>query len=117
MQSALEIQSLVHSAYSQTARSLPSAAAAEISHFQRVSSAFGYTSDELTLLDGANMGLGCGNPVATANIGAGEVVIDLGCGGGMDIILASGKVGNSGKVYGVDMSEVGDLRGEISMVL
>ncbi|KAF8598526.1 methyltransferase type 11 [Ceratobasidium sp. AG-I] len=102
MQTASEIKALVHDSYSQTARSLSTA---DREYFNRVSSAFGYTEDDLQILEGANMGLGCGNPVATANIRAGEVVVDLGCGGGMDVILASGKVGSEGKVYGVDMSE------------
>ncbi|CAE6499470.1 unnamed protein product [Rhizoctonia solani] len=105
MQSTETIKSLVHDAYSQTARSLDGASSTEVEHFKRISSAFGYNEGELELVQGANMGLGCGNPVATANIRPGEVVVDLGCGGGMDVILASDKVGNSGKVYGIDMSE------------
>ncbi|KAJ1303027.1 hypothetical protein OPQ81_011228 [Rhizoctonia solani] len=99
------LKSLVHDAYSQTARSLSNASSEELENFKRISSAFGYTQGDLEILQGANMGLGCGNPVATANIRPGEVIVDLGCGGGMDVILASGKVGDSGKVYGVDMSE------------
>jgi len=102
MQTASEIKSLVHSSYSETARSLSTL---DRSYLHRVSTAFGYAEGDLKILEGANMGLGCGNPVATANIRAGEVVVDLGCGGGMDVILASGKVGSEGKVYGIDMSE------------
>jgi arsenite methyltransferase len=109
MQSATSIKSLVHDAYSQTARSLSTASSTELDNFRRISTAFGYTTDELEILQGANMGLGCGNPTATAKIRSGEVVVDLGCGGGMDIILASGKVGNTGKVYGIDMSEVSSV--------
>ncbi|CAE6434339.1 unnamed protein product [Rhizoctonia solani] len=105
MQSTESLKSLVHNAYSQTARSLSGASSTELDHFKRISSAFGYNEDDLELVTGANMGLGCGNPVATANIRLGEVVVDLGCGGGMDVMLASGKVGDSGKVYGIDMSE------------
>ncbi|QRV81733.1 methyltransferase domain protein [Ceratobasidium sp. AG-Ba] len=105
MQTANNIKSLVHDAYSQTARSISSASSTELGDFQRIATAFGYTADDLKLLDGANMGLSCGNPIATANLLPGDVVVDLGCGGGMDIILASGKVGDSGKVYGIDMSE------------
>lgn len=93
----------MHSSYSEAARSLSSA---DQDYIRRVSTAFGYSDDDLKILEGANMGLGCGNPVAMANIRLGETVVDLGCGGGMDIILASGKVGIKGKVYGVDMSEV-----------
>lgn len=105
MQSTETIKSLVHDAYSQTARSLDGASSTDLEDFKRISAAFGYNERDLDLVTGANMGLGCGNPVATANIRPGEVIVDLGCGGGMDVILASGKVGDSGKVYGIDMSE------------
>ncbi|EUC54378.1 UbiE/COQ5 family methyltransferase, putative [Rhizoctonia solani AG-3 Rhs1AP] len=105
MQSTESLKSLVHNAYSQTARSLSGASSTELEHFKRISSAFGYNEDDLELVTGANMGFGCGNPVATANIRLGEVVVDLGCGGGMDVMLASGKVGDSGEVYGIDISE------------
>ncbi len=67
--------------------------------------AFGYTPAELQAIPaGANMGLSCGNPTASANLRPGEVVIDLGCGGGMDVFLASQKVGPTGKAIGVDMT-------------
>jgi ubiquinone/menaquinone biosynthesis C-methylase UbiE len=55
--------------------------------------------------DGSNLGLGCGNPVAIASLKKGDVVLDLGSGAGFDAFLASKKVGNSGKVYGVDMTD------------
>jgi ubiquinone/menaquinone biosynthesis C-methylase UbiE len=51
------------------------------------------------------MGLSCGNPTATANLRPGEVVVDLGCGGGLDVFLAAQKVGPEGKAIGIDMSE------------
>ena len=51
------------------------------------------------------MGLGCGNPVALASLKEGETVVDLGCGGGIDVFLAAKKVGNKGKVIGIDMTE------------
>jgi ubiquinone/menaquinone biosynthesis C-methylase UbiE len=51
------------------------------------------------------MGLSCGNPTATANLRPGEVVVDLGCGGGLDVLLAAAKVGPTGKVIGIDMTE------------
>jgi len=54
--------------------------------------------------DGADMGLGCGNPSAIANLQPGEIVLDLGCGGGFDCFLASKKVGPTGRVIGVDMT-------------
>lgn len=70
-----------------------------------VAEAFGYTADELSSIPAeANMGLSCGNPVATARLRPGEVVVDLGCGGGLDVLLAAPKVGAAGKVIGIDMS-------------
>lgn len=65
----------------------------------------GYSEEELkSVPEGANMGLGCGNPVALASLKEGEIVLDLGSGGGIDCFLASEKVGESGKVIGVDMT-------------
>lgn len=65
----------------------------------------GYSREELeSVPDGANMGLGCGNPQAIANLKAGEFVLDLGAGGGVDVFLAALKVGPSGRVFGVDMT-------------
>ena len=67
--------------------------------------ALGYTEEDLASVpDGANMGLGCGNPQAIASLREGEVVIDLGSGGGFDCFLASRQVGPSGAVIGVDMT-------------
>lgn len=65
----------------------------------------GYTSAELDLLpEGANMGLGCGNPQAIAALRTGETVLDLGSGGGIDCFLAARQVGPTGRVIGVDMT-------------
>jgi ubiquinone/menaquinone biosynthesis C-methylase UbiE len=70
-----------------------------------VAEAFGYTPEELTSIPSeANMGLSCGNPTATANLRPGEVVVDLGCGGGLDVFLAASKVGPAGKAIGIDMT-------------
>lgn len=70
-----------------------------------IASAFGYSEDELNQLPAeANMGLSCGNPLVLAGIREGEVVVDLGCGGGMDVFLAARKVGLSGRVIGIDMT-------------
>src|SRR5205085_6726428 len=70
-----------------------------------VAEAFGYSPEELaTLPAGANMGLSCGNPTAFARLRPGETVVDLGCGGGLDVLLAAAKVGPSGKAVGVDMT-------------
>jgi arsenite methyltransferase len=70
-----------------------------------VAEAFGYTAEELTSIPAeANMGLSCGNPTATAHIRPGEVVVDLGSGGGLDVFLASRMVGPEGRAIGIDMT-------------
>ncbi len=70
-----------------------------------VAMAFGYSDEELASIPAeANMGLSCGNPTATANLMPGEVVVDLGSGGGLDVFLAAKKVGPTGKAIGIDMT-------------
>src|SRR5271157_5590207 len=70
-----------------------------------VAEAFGYSPEELASIPSeANMGLSCGNPTATANLRPGEIVVDLGCGGGLDVFLAAAKVGPTGKAIGIDMT-------------
>lgn len=65
----------------------------------------GYSADELAALpDGANLGLSCGNPTALAELKAGQVVLDLGSGAGLDIFIAARKVGPTGWAIGVDMT-------------
>jgi AhpD family alkylhydroperoxidase len=65
----------------------------------------GYSPDELAALpEGANMGLSCGNPNALAALRSGEVVLDLGSGGGFDVFIAARKVGATGRAIGVDMT-------------
>lgn len=71
----------------------------------QMSAFLGYTQEDLeTVPDGANLGLGCGNPQAIASIKPGEVVVDLGSGGGFDCFLAARQVGVKGRVIGVDMT-------------
>ncbi|MFA5008682.1 MAG: arsenite methyltransferase [Candidatus Omnitrophota bacterium] len=70
-----------------------------------ISKTIGYRDKEMDAVpDGANLGLGCGNPVAIASLKEGEVVLDLGSGAGFDAFLASPRVGKTGKVIGVDMT-------------
>ena len=70
-----------------------------------VAEAFGYSGAELASIPAeANMGLSCGNPTAFASLRPGEVVVDLGCGGGLDVFLAAQKVGPAGKAIGIDMT-------------
>lgn len=70
-----------------------------------VAEAFGYSEEELNSIPAeANMGLSCGNPLAFASLRPGEVVVDLGSGGGLDVFLAAQKVGPTGKAIGIDMT-------------
>lgn len=70
-----------------------------------ISKKMGYRDEELkSVPEGANLGLGCGNPVALASLKEGETVLDLGSGAGFDCFLAADKVGKQGKVIGVDMT-------------
>ena len=70
-----------------------------------VAEAFGYTAEELASIPAeANMGLSCGNPIATASLRAGETIVDLGSGGGLDVFLAAQKIGAKGRAIGIDMT-------------
>ena len=72
---------------------------------REIAEVMGYSTEDLDKLpEGANMGLGCGNPVAMASLKEGQTVLDLGSGGGMDCFLAAEKVGKTGQVIGVDMT-------------
>lgn len=71
----------------------------------QISLNIGYSDKDLkNVPEGANLGLGCGNPTALASLKSGETVLDLGSGAGFDCFLAANKVGNKGKVIGVDMT-------------
>lgn len=70
-----------------------------------ISAVMGYSKEDIeSVPEGANMGLGCGNPVALASLKPGETVVDLGSGGGFDCFLAANQVGETGRVIGVDMT-------------
>jgi len=72
---------------------------------ENVSQMIGYSEEEIKAVpEGANLGLGCGNPVALASLKDGETVLDLGSGAGFDCFLASTRVGAKGRVIGVDMT-------------
>ncbi len=72
---------------------------------EALAAAIGYSSQDLAATpEGANMGLSCGNPTALASLRPGEVVLDLGSGGGFDCFVAGPKVGATGRVIGVDMT-------------
>jgi arsenite methyltransferase len=76
-----------------------------VSSADAVSIRLGYSNGEVSAVpEGANMGLGCGNPQSIASLKPGEIVLDLGSGGGFDCFLAARAVGETGKVIGVDMT-------------
>jgi SAM-dependent methyltransferase len=96
------IEQVVRERYGSVARS---GLSSEHGGVRAVAEAFGYTAEELASIPAeANMGLSCGNPTATASLREGEVVVDLGSGGGLDVFLAAEKVGPRGRVVGIDMT-------------
>jgi len=96
------VQNAVRSKYGAVAASSLSS---EHDGVRAVAEAFGYSPEELASIPAeANMGLSCGNPTAFASLKPGEVVVDLGSGGGLDVFLAAQKVGPTGKAIGIDMT-------------
>lgn len=99
------VKKIVRDRYGKVAKSQSSCCGSTKVDASEVSKAIGYSSQELSSIpDAANMGLGCGNPTAIASLKEGEIVLDLGAGGGLDCFLAAQKVGSKGKVIGVDMT-------------
>jgi len=97
-----ELEDAVRSRYGAVAISNLST---EYEGVRAVAEAFGYSPEELAAIPAeANMGLSCGNPTATAKLREGEVVVDLGSGGGLDVFLAAAKVGPAGRAIGIDMT-------------
>ena len=102
-----EIKRVVRQSYAKVAKNAGSCCGSSSlqEEVKDTSSAIGYTTEELAAVpEEANMGLGCGNPTAVATLAKGEVVLDLGSGGGFDCFLAADRVGSKGKVIGVDMT-------------
>ena len=108
----VDVQKAVRERYGRIARTRGSCCGAEEAATcgcggasQDMSRLIGYSDEELgTLPEGADLGLGCGNPVALASLKKGETVLDLGSGAGIDCFLAAKKVGAKGRVIGVDMT-------------
>ena len=106
------IREKVRAGYGEIARTDSSCCGAGVSccgsappEAEKLAKCIGYSAEELAALpEGANMGLSCGNPNALAALQPGEVVLDLGAGGGFDIFIAGRKVGPSGRAIGVDMT-------------
>ena len=70
-----------------------------------IARSLGYSDEDINVVPDANLGLGCGNPTALGDLRKGDIVLDLGSGAGFDSFLAAKKVGNTGKVIGVDMTK------------
>jgi arsenite methyltransferase len=99
-----KVRKMVRKGYGKIAKQQP-ACGCGCGSATNVSEHVGYSKDELNSVpQGADLNLGCGNPVALASLKPGETVVDLGCGGGLDCFLAAKKVGEKGKVIGVDMT-------------
>ena len=102
--SATEVKELVRSWYGSVAAG-SAGCCGPATASQEASRCMGYTEAELASLpEGADLGLGCGNPQALAAMRPGEVVVDLGSGAGIDCFLAAQQVGRAGRVIGVDMT-------------
>lgn len=100
-----KIKKIVRKGYAKVAKQKCSCSCCSDIEPANISKQIGYTEEELkSVPEGANLGLGCGNPVALASLKEGEIVLDLGSGAGLDCFLAAAKVGDKGKVIGVDMT-------------
>lgn len=106
-----EVRKVVREGYAQVAKGGSSCCAPQSSCCGTtniatdISKRIGYTDEDIqSVPEGANLGLGCGNPVALASLKEGEVVLDLGSGAGFDCFLAANIVGKTGKIIGVDMT-------------
>ena len=106
-----EVKKVVRQGYAQVAKSGSSCCAPQntcgcsANIATDISKRIGYSDQDIeSVPEGANLGLGCGNPIALASLKEGEVVLDLGSGAGFDCFLAANIVGNTGKVIGVDMT-------------
>src|SRR5579863_4822434 len=97
-----DVEKLVQSRYGALAKSGLSSEREEV---RDVAVAFGYSEEDLRSIPAdANMGVSCGNPIAAASLKPGEVVVDLGSGGGLDVFLAAQRVGPTGRAIGIDMT-------------
>jgi SAM-dependent methyltransferase len=98
-----QIREMVREGYTRVAEELD---ASDAPRAEEVGRRIGYTDEDLTAVpEGANLGVGCGNPTAIDALRPGEVVLDLGSGAGMDAFLAARQVGPTGRVIGVDMTD------------
>jgi ubiquinone/menaquinone biosynthesis C-methylase UbiE len=100
-----EIKKIVNEGYKKIAKGGCSCSCGCGTSNEKISKEIGYSQEEMDNVPEANLGLGCGNPIALANIKQRDVVLDLGSGAGFDVFLAAKKVGDKGRVIGVDITE------------
>lgn len=98
-----EVKKVVKESYTKIAKGSGCSCCGAKNEQERIAEEIGYSKDDIAKFSEANLGLGCGNPVAMSEIKEGETVLDLGSGAGFDCFLAVKRVGESGKVIGVDM--------------
>ena len=98
-----KIRETIRHGYAEIAQGCPGCCGS--SNPEKLAEGIGYLSEELeSLPDGVNMGLSCGNPTAIAELKPGQIVLDLGSGGGFDVLIAAKKLGPNGRAIGVDMT-------------
>jgi SAM-dependent methyltransferase len=103
--SSSEVRTAVREKYGEIARGRRTGCGCGTGGTEAIATEIGYTPEQLAAIpEGANLGLGCGNPIRHAGLRSGEVVVDLGAGAGMDAFLAAREVGPTGRVIGVDMT-------------
>lgn len=100
-----DVKKIVKDSYSKIAKQDSCGCSCGSSNSKDIAKSIGYSDKEISMASEANLGLGCGNPIALANIRKGDVVLDLGSGAGFDAFLAVTKVGDNGKVIGIDMTK------------
>lgn len=99
-----DIKKIVKDSYSKIAKNKSCSCCGDVDE-KEIARSIGYSYEELDIAGDANLGLGCGNPIALANLRKGDIVLDLGSGAGFDCFLAAKKVGVSGHIIGVDMTQ------------
>ncbi|KYK30586.1 MAG: arsenite S-adenosylmethyltransferase [Candidatus Proteinoplasmatales archaeon SG8-5] len=100
-----KVKQVVKKHYARIAKESTSCCACGCVGDERISKTFGYSDEELQAVPEADLGLGCGNPTALGKINEGETVVDLGSGAGIDCFIAAKRVGPTGHVIGVDMTD------------
>jgi SAM-dependent methyltransferase len=98
-----EVKKIVKEGYTKIAKGSGCSCCGAKKEQERIAEEIGYAKEDIAKFSEANLGLGCGNPVAMSEMKAGDVILDLGSGAGFDCFLAARKVTKTGKVVGVDM--------------